>query len=593
MDDLSPLLNDADGDLPRSLFGYRIRTVERHIRHLLTVEESRTRPWSKQMQRLAVDVTRNNERRKTLEDLAAHFQTECDRLRQQIEREKVTSRYAAEGVRLEIERMEAEFHSRSDLIARDRERADAEIQHAEQVLWQLSEHLTRVLQEAQTLADQHLSPKTAETVFNEFAAAVLGSAFVAPAPELMASGLLACFELPTDRVQATTRQGDPLGPVAAVLISTVQPAIVAHVVPTVGAIVAEDVQVMRSQNIMVRQHFQPVSLEMIVQTYNRAMQGQPSGATTDQGRRPDTAMEASLPVDESRGGERRDPAEREPMPNEFAGHAPDSTPDAEADLTERGVTPPLDAITGTEEPNNSPTGNVRSSEEEPLHADPIPTPLELVTETSWENVSTELDTDPTSATPPDADNDTLAAPDASLGTGLSARHSTSASAGLELNLPSWHEDAAIEAHPTESGLGLPGIHEATPPRLPPRPDRPLSAGVFDLEPLPGMDTAREPGLPSPSWSDAGLTPVPQPPIVPQPLLSPEDREGTPVGSVADAGESGGLDVRTFLYGKRVGQDIKDSRQNVVARSGDLITPELVQRVEASGLLPDLIVHMVF
>lgn len=54
-----------------------------------------------------------------------------------------------------------------------------------------------------------------------------------------------------------------------------------------------------------------------------------------------------------------------------------------------------------------------------------------------------------------------------------------------------------------------------------------------------------------------------------------------------------VSMSRLLEGKAVGQDLRDDAGALVAARGTLITPELTARVEAVGLLPDLILHMVW
>ena len=160
----------------------------------------------------------------------------------------------------------------------------------------------------------------------------------------------------------------------------------------------------------------------------------------------------------------------------------------------------------------------------------------------------------------------------------------------DLPEPLWSEtiDTGVDTEPSYD-LGLPGITEEAPPTIRGSRETSLDA-VFDQEPLPGLN--RSPvTLPPPTWTDGPDEQAPKPAASPPVHSSPiPPRSASSEGVSA---ESGGLDVRTFLYGKRVGQDILDNQRNLIAKAGDTITPELVAQVETAGQLPDLIVHMVF
>ena len=54
---------------------------------------------------------------------------------------------------------------------------------------------------------------------------------------------------------------------------------------------------------------------------------------------------------------------------------------------------------------------------------------------------------------------------------------------------------------------------------------------------------------------------------------------------------GAVDVLAFLEGKLVGQDIYNSAGELLAAKDMVIDAALVQRVDAAGRLPELIVYM--
>jgi hypothetical protein len=65
----------------------------------------------------------------------------------------------------------------------------------------------------------------------------------------------------------------------------------------------------------------------------------------------------------------------------------------------------------------------------------------------------------------------------------------------------------------------------------------------------------------------------------------------PVEPAASAALTPGLNIIAFLEGKVVGRDIVASDGSVLAVRGTPITSQLVERVEAAGMLPEMIVYM--
>lgn len=765
MDNLLPPVADPANDLARGLFGYRIKSINRYVTQLVAAESERSRPWQEDMQRIKMDLALTQERKKNLDDRAAYLRLECERLRLQLEREKMTARYAEEGVRQEIRRLETDHNQRVQVIQADRSRSDREIQHAEELLWNLSESLSRVLQESQTIANQQLSPESPESVWKAFIQLVLGKSHDETTPEFLGAGHLLRYALPDDRVQMMTRQGQALGIATAVIISRVPSTIVAYVVPPLGAILAEDVQVIRYRNLMVRQHYQVVSESMLFEALpSRSRSGDtvkalpstmalsispavdPSTKVDVTPEWDETAAEGDGPIDTEapmahsridlhqpreeisvpaastdRNGQLtdRDPSEMltsgatEPPEVLIPPHASPLDPDGPRSqdavdpgdgmetvtavpqhtnlddlVTEREpvelsvnaasqvaqpAAPPLDpndltpqdtasprdemetVVTPSEHPDLESRLTERNSSEIPVNAassrsevsaQPDASPLDrdaaIPQDTASPRDGVEVASPPTdhgdldgsasergmvvnaaSQTPhvlaeplagqepeiPDHSgtlqvqgshasyedhpgNLTINAPKeepASAAIHVEPKAPQRESFHSDLPEPLWSEAISAEADTESSrGLALPGINEEAPPSI--RTSQPKSLdGVFDQEPLPGLN--RSPvTLPPPIWTDGpgdrNPKPVAKPPAQAAPPPPSTPSPGVPA-------ESGGLDVRTFLYGKRVGQDIVDNQRNLIAKAGETITPELVARVETAGQLPDLIVHMVF
>jgi hypothetical protein len=71
----------------------------------------------------------------------------------------------------------------------------------------------------------------------------------------------------------------------------------------------------------------------------------------------------------------------------------------------------------------------------------------------------------------------------------------------------------------------------------------------------------------------------------------EKREDSILGSPAVAAEINNVRHK-YIAGKLAGQDLTDKNGNMIIAKGEVITSEVVARVEAEGKLPILIVNMV-
>lgn len=105
------------------------------------------------------------------------------------------------------------------------------------------------------------------------------------------------------------------------------------------------------------------------------------------------------------------------------------------------------------------------------------------------------------------------------------------------------------------------------------------------------------GRPTAAPKAAEPSSTPTPPASPGTPVTPRLAEPSVPSSTEQvaAGIKGRLamSMARLLEGKVVGQDLRDDGGNLVAARGARITPELTARVEAVGLLPDLILHMVW
>ncbi len=563
---MTPLAGLA-GELPRRLFGYRIPTINRYIKSITSQDDLELRPFGDEVQRLTMEIDRLKERRRTLNVLADHIRLECERLNLQLAQERLNQRFADAGVRQEIARLEQEHLSRLALLDASKTRADLEAQSYEKQLWQLTESLTRILQDSQSVANQQLSLDSVESVWQDFARTVLGTQDLRMPIDTLVPGRLVNRRIAPGVVQVSTRQGERLGHLTGVVLSVLPPAIVAYRVDEALWIAAEDVQVLRMGHITVVSQYKLLDESDVLALYSLE-------TTSPRGEAFGELSPAALPTHSA------DPVEDAKLPDLTI--EPDRKPQPEARVQQ---------LLASED-----FLRMASTKDESLPVDLRPSftrvdakPLPFLPHDRFGTVeSSPLNLDQADA---QSEERTLKAAKPSVAVGGTVKASKlpddSPCSTSPIPSPSWFDTASSTSVETECELALPGVSELNPPAWHPAP--PLSTAQMPTEgdALPGL-TGRT-NLPTPSWTDAG--PVASKSPVPDPATAPSPAPQTDHGP--ELNESGSLDVRTFLFGKRVGQDIRDSDGNPIARAGDMITPELVQRVEQAGFLPDLIVHMVF
>lgn len=615
MDEFPAIVDDSADTLPRGLFGYRMRTLEHYIRQLQRGEDAENRSWSNEAQRLTIETARNTERQKTLENLASHMRLECERLKLQLERGKINSRLAEHGVREELRRLESEYRDRMKVIQSTQSRVHAEADAYEKQLWQLSESLTRVLQDSQTVAMKQLSNESPDGVWQDFCQTVLGHYAPSESVESLAHGLLIRYVVPKQTIRISARQGEDIGFLRALLMSTVPMGIVGYVIEGLGVIPSDDVRVLRPHHIMVQSQYELVPEDLVIASYA----GMPTFGPSPDALLPldpleqtrDADSDAALPHEDAVPVAAKDcgpdimmdqaPLEAE-APPQLIGTPEDPLHPLNPEA--RGRVPALDPLVPNAEANSAPSneeGDISMSQfswkTEVTEGPASPGPVDAASGHSVAEVP--LHVPPQESVPPHSETHPTSRVEGEAG--LAPAPVESPLFGTEdlegvLNAPSWHHQSS-ELRREDTTLTLPGIAEATPPHL----DhvRPVSrprARVED-DPLPGIIDAVD-ALPSPSWTHEAPVAVSSseifmpPPTVEQPPARTPDMR-SPNAESPSLEESGALDVRTFLYGKRVGQDIVDTHGKTIARAGDMITAEIVERIEQAGYLPDLIVHMIF
>lgn len=666
MDNFSPHRNLAP-ELPRSLFGYRRATVDQYVRQRLLADEVEERNRSDEIQRLTLEIMRQKEHIKTFQSLAEQTRMACETLRLQWEREQQNTRFVEEGVRQEAERLNDIHRQRLQDLDATYAAVDAEIKVTEQKLWQMAESLTRVLQDAQTLATQELNAESVESLWADFCKTVIGQVITAPEEFLDSSRSLMQYRVPRGTVQLATRQGVVLGFLHAVIISRVPARIVAYRLQSGHLIGQADIQVLRLGHIMVKNHYRcmeeaqlridPPRFQTGASTSVSELPEADRSTVGDRSVTPPGQSDYEAPP--SARWEEKSPSLDHVQASE-AVRSDISASTAGQDQPETAVSPTPPCSASSEVEGNG-EGETASWEEGPsAHAGmAIPEDGRLGAEIRQSDVAARASDEehaqrlesPTTSTraPVDAEGNGVGemAPsdgqwddgrrdvfesDETTASSLAARIPTSTGTGeassqdvlsaprinsapyraqvrgeakdnedvalpqeSTLLPPSWHSDQD-SLKPRMRDLSLPGVEEQDPPKLPDRAHAPVSQGDDDSQ-LPGLNRREARRLGPPSWTDRG-TPgsIPAGAAVRQasvPAVEGDEPISATLSVDTPVSDAGGIDVRTFLYGKRVGKDIRDAAGNLVASAGEIITPALVQRVEEAGFLPELIVHMVF
>ncbi len=544
----SPLIpvDISTENLPRGLFGYRATDVERSLKALKAQDEMETGPWREQMQRLEIELSRLQERQKTLGNLYDHVQLECDRLQKQLTQEHANEHLLEDGVRHEIQRLQRLHLERMKLFEAAVDRAEIESQSREKKLWQLIENLNQVLQTSQNMANQEFVGESLESLWEQFCQTVLGETLTVSRPEKFVPDLLEQRQVPGDTIQVSARGGERVGYLSSVILSLVPPALVAYHVPGVGLIPANDAQILRLRHITVQSQFSVLHESDLISVYQprQGADNEESPCSLDKkdGDRAKTPelLDGAIAADPASNRDKEDKRDQphEARPEATAIHEPSqSHTNLDGEL-------PRDTLTAAAAPTQSTADN------------PVTPSV-----TTLFNVGS-LDT------PPRDQQESVKTLE------QQAQH--------VIAPPSWSQTLLPAAPQPHNHWPLPGILDDIALAITADDHTTnINADVQD-DALPGLD--RRPTLSRPTWTDLG---------------SPAETSATIPATDADASrpsralDAEVLDVRAILAGKRVGRDIADSTGNLLAKSGNVITLELIERVERAGLLPDLIVHMEF
>lgn len=533
--------------------------------------------WSAEFQdareRLQQEQQQIRERRKWLTDELEQVRLQYAQAQQQLRSYEANWQYTEAGIRHEISRITAAHAQRMEEFDTLEVNLRREIHQYQGQIADIARGLNDLMQESQRKADRALAASTPGFLVRDFTRLVLGIASdLADAPSRLADHLL-CYPLPHDKIAVTTREGMNLGFLRGLLVGTPPLSILGYQVQapngTLRVLKAEDVLAHRFQHILVSNTFQYVDIEELAPPTRQALHVEPPTTPAPsakvvgrgaEGQVPSSRLEMEAARDETVPG--NDDAKNKPDACEvpFAASASEtqSLADEISGLPDHPIVPPYQGsglAADAARASASPTfEGDRLSQEDPGKA------WSYATE-SYPTAAEERGQPETLG--PGTDPDWLAR-------------------------PFWDQRAET---PTLVGRGfdlsLPGVTEKNPPQMSENradqvPVRPTAAD--DGTSLPGLESSPPPLASTPPlWTDQPSPPAPA--LAAMSTPSPDPMADRPP-------EAGGLDVRSFMFGKHVGQDVSGPDGTVLARTGDLITPELVAQLEQAGRLPDLIVHMV-
>ncbi len=594
--------------LPLGLFGYNRADVRAYFVELEIAERSAVEVWTRAIELERESVARAQERAVTMRDLLRHLEQETASLEAQVATAKASSELMDVGAQHEISRLEQIYQLRREQLTQLVPAIDRE--------WQKIDHGLRQLMS--TIRETMLQTTSAMRPGVDH-----DSQFVAVAPLLFGSDLDASqvtahplaagrtrLDVPMDRLRVQSRDGKLSGPVTGIVVSGLPPRVLGYVIgstaETERAIAAEDVLAIGQHTVMVRPEARLMDLADLPEVpagqallaVNRVSApdlesiGQAAAALSEA---PAAPAESGLPP----RPEPLLPAEPAPPLPPVAAEAEGPTAAPGGDVTDQ-TWPPVNAPeAGTRPGKEAPTGPAADWSAPPaaaLAAQPVannegpartappaeaPTPAAqsagpppAATPVAPPSLASPLSPPeqsaaapplphpsvPTPLTPPSQPRQVAQAGGAGLGPTVSEL------AGL-LPPPSWQVDVPVPVAGSDLLADAPEPPGWT-PQVPPE-----TYAAEAPAPIPAAPAAPAPPRP---------TPRPQPPTPAAPPPQP-DMGGVSAG--------GAVDVLAFLEGKLVGQDIYNSAGELLAAKDMVIDAALVQRVDAAGRLPELIVYM--
>ncbi len=589
--------------LHTGLFGYNRADVQAYLSELEGSERAAVDIWTRAVELERDAVSRARERATTMRDLLHHLERETATLEGQVATAKSTAELLDVGAQHEIYRLEQTYQLRREQLAQLVPAIDRERQKIDVGLRQMMSTIRDTM--LQTTAA--IAPGIDHDVqFAAVAPVLFGSEIEASQVRARPlAGNRTRLDVPPDRLRAQSRDGRVSGSVTGIVVSGLPPRVLGYIIgptdDTEKAIAAQDVVAIGQHTVMLKPDARLMTPEELpempegqalraiarlaapdlgsVEQAASALSASPSSATSDlfvplsqtPAQRVVTEPEPSVETRPDVGIPRKADAGAAPSPGleadpargeqTLAAEPTEVLPDHPAAVDEPSA-PSRDsaAHNDTAEAANSSGPAVR--EQEPLGV-PGATPSRAVSEVA-----------PPLVVPPSVEAPPASAPAqvARLGQPSTAP-SLAELAGL-LPPPSWQVDvpaaqagsdllsevSPAEAVPPPMTLGQTAPPASTPPIAPP-PRTEASAPIRER--------------------------VDQPPAAPPPPAA------VPAPELGGASSSGAVDVLAFLEGKVVGQDIYNSAGELLAAKDMVIDAALVQRVDAAGRLPELIVYMTF
>lgn len=600
--------------LPTGLFGYRRADVQAHLADLEVSERSAVEIWTRAIELEREAVARARERALTLRDMLHHLERETASLEAQVATTKAATELMDVGAQHEIYRLEQIYQLRREQLAQLVPAVDRERQKIDQGLRQMMASIRETM--LQTTASIR-SDLDHDSQFAALAPVLFGSEM--DASQVTAhplAGGRTRLQVPPDRLRAQSRDGKLTGPVAGVVVSGIPPRVLGYVIgssdDTERAVAAEDVVAIGQHTVMVRPGARLLNLSELPEV--------PAGQALRAVSRLSAPDLDSIGQATASLGETSSTWTPSSAPTSIQSPPPAVTT-APTPAAEPGA--PISPVSASD--SAYPSGDASSllAADASQHAAPppsapsqeVPMPPPLppsVTETAQSPAAGDV-------SQPDANRSVTPAP-------LGAAADPSASETPSVSpLPPPDEPPAIESLSSEQvvqpRLPDPAIQSVQVARssgpnfgptvselaglLPPpswQVDVPAPVAGSDL--LPGGDSSPGPTpiLPTEmpavhsTHTAAPPLPPPPPPTPPRQARTPETPPAMPVSpspmpEMGGVSAGGAIDVLAFLEGKLVGQDIYNSAGELLAAKDMMIDAALVQRVDAAGRLPELIVYM--
>ncbi|MHB1842433.1 MAG: hypothetical protein ACYCO4_04865 [Sulfobacillus sp.] len=594
------------------MFGYNRADVQAYLAELEGSERAALEIWTRALELERDAVSRARERAMTMRDLLHHLERETVMLEAQVSTAKSSAELLDVGAQHEIYRLEQIYQLRREQLAQLVPAIDRERQKIDQGLRQMMATIRDTMLQTTATIQSGIDH---DAQFAAVAPVLFGSEL--DASQVTARPLPANrtrLDVPPDRLRVQGRDGKLSGSVTGIVVTGLPPRVLGYIVGSTDeaerALPADDVVAIGQHTVMVKPDARLMNLEDLPEVpEGQALRAVTRLAAPDLesiGQAAAALAEASSPgtvIPRVTANDLVAPAaglDDQPhmIPPEVA---PAQPPAREARST--GGTSPLSQSLPEADKPVAPTPAASPAELAPKATDEADRPQVTPAEPP-ESATQGSDAQPTTAPDPGAGQSTLPTPP------------EMATADADLAATAQRPIQATPPTATQSSTKAAQVAQAVPPRAAPSLAElagllpPPSWQVDVPAPVAGSDLLAETGTPlpvPPPMTLESVVPPAAPPVMPAapvsqapnlpspppaPVLPPPTRpEPTPEMGAASSG--GAVDVLAFLEGKVVGQDIYNSAGELLAAKDMMIDAALVQRVDAAGRLPELIVYMTF